>query len=481
MRRRSFIQLSVIVSMWMFSGCGSDSSSTDSTNSKNSLPIPDLLQPIEIDGVKHFDLTIKESEHQFFDGAKTDTYAINGTYLGPTIKVENSDEVSINFTNQLNEATTMHGHGMHLPANMDGTPHQVIEPTKSWSARYRVNQKACTNWYHPHFMGKTADHVYKGLAGFIIVEDSESKDLDLPSRYGIDDIPLVLQDRRFKNNQFDYNPTMQEVMRGYIGDTFIVNGAIEPTFEVENKEIRFRLLNGSNSTVYELGFSDNRTFSQIATDNALLESPVTLNRVTLSPGERAEIVVDFSSDLGKNINLYEYKNSKTFLKIDINKEASTTTSLPNSLTSLVKLDPDKAVKERQFILSGGGMGNMGNTNSMDMFKINGKSMDMNRIDEVVPLGDIEIWEVVNSMRVDHNFHIHATHFMIIERNKSSENIAENEKGYKDTVYIKGGESVKFIVKMVDYADENTPYMYHCHFLEHEDRGMMGQFTVVEKS
>ncbi len=103
---------------------------------------------------------------------------------------------------------------------------------------------------------------------------------------------------------------------------------------------------------------------------------------------------------------------------------------------------------------------------------------MSRIDEEIPLDQIEIWEVTNSMMIDHNFHIHATHFMIIERNGSSANVAKNEKGYKDTVYLKGGESVKFIVKMTDYKDSEVPYMYHCHFLEHEDRGMMGQFTVV---
>ncbi len=466
--RRSFIKLSAVASLTLLVGCGSDDSPTDNTTNQKLLPIPELLQPDIIGNVKHYNLTIKESKHQFFDEAKTDTYAINGTYLAPTIKVIDGDEVSINFKNSLNEATTMHGHGMHVPAKMDGTPHQVIEPDKSWSARYRVKQKAATNWYHPHFMGKTADHVYKGLAGFIVVEDEESRALDLPDRYGIDDIPLVLQDRRFVNSQFDYTPTMQEVMRGYIGDTFIVNGAIKPTFEAEAKEIRFRLLNGSNSTVYELGFSDNRSFNQIATDNALLESPVALNRVTLSPGERAEIVVDFSGDLGKSVDLYEYKNSKTFLQIDIKKQATATTSLPNKLTSLVKLNPLNSATSRTFTLSG----------RMGSFQINGKSMDIDRIDEVVPLNAIEIWEVKNSMMVDHNFHIHATHFMIIERNGNSAGVAANERGYKDTVYIKGGESVKFIVKMVDYTDTKIPYMYHCHFLEHEDRGMMGQFVVT---
>jgi FtsP/CotA-like multicopper oxidase with cupredoxin domain len=103
---------------------------------------------------------------------------------------------------------------------------------------------------------------------------------------------------------------------------------------------------------------------------------------------------------------------------------------------------------------------------------------MNYINEEVPLGDVEVWEVKNNMMMNHNFHIHATHFMLLERNGSSLNVKRNEKGYKDTVLIPGNESVKFIVKMTDYKDERVPYMYHCHFLEHEDAGMMGQFVVV---
>ncbi len=471
MKRREFLTLSSVVALYILTGCGGDSTSTSTPQANGdttTLPIANLLEPAIKDGVKHFDLDIREASHEFFSSIKTDTFAINNTYLGPTIKVENGDEISLNFTNSLKEPTTMHGHGMHVPPTMDGGPHQIINPSKSWSARYRVKQKACTNWYHPHLMGKTADHVYKGLAGLIIIEDSESKALDLPKRYGVDDIPLVLQDRKFIDGQIDYSPSMREVMRGYIGDTFITNGVIEPTLEVEAKEIRFRVLNGSNSTVYELGFSDDRAFKQIATDNSFLEAPVSLNRLTLSPGERAEIVVDFGDDFGSNITLVEYRYSKTFLKIDINKRSSTTTSLPDTLTTLDKLNPSDAVRTRTFTLSG----------MRGSFKINNKSMDINRIDEYMKLDEIEIWEIKNNMMVDHNFHIHATHFMIIERDGSASNVAENEKGYKDVVYLPPNSSVKFIVKMIDYADANVPYMYHCHFLEHEDRGMMGQFIVA---
>jgi len=321
-------------------------------------------------------------------------------------------------------------------------------------------------------MDKTAEHVYQGLAGLLIIEDEESQKLDLPKNYGVDDIPLVLQDRFFdRNGQIYYNPTMHQTMMGYKGDTFISNGVINPYVEVEAKEIRFRLLNGANSTVYELAFSDNRTFKQIAGDNSFLEKPVEMNSLRLSPGERAEIIVNLSNDKGISLTLDEIRQGKSFLKIDVTQKATSTTTVPKVLTSLIKLSKNSVVRERKFVLSG----------RMGRVFINNKKMNMNRIDEVLKLNETEIWEITNKrmmmMRMEHNFHIHGTHFMVIERNGSYDNVLENERGYKDTVYLAAGDTVKIIMKMTDYVDKKVPYMYHCHFLEHEDAGMMGQFTV----
>ncbi len=490
MKRRNFLALSAVSALALLQGCGGSSTNPNGMGNGNnnnnaaggnqnsniptggiktkSLPIPTLLTGSDRAGVKHYDLTLQKAQHDFFNGVKTDTFAINSTYLGPTLLMRNGDTVLVNYTNKLGELVTMHGHGMHLPPSMDGTAHQPIQANATWSASYRVNQKACTNWYHPHTMDKTAEHVYKGLAGLIIVEDSQSEGLDLPKRYGEDDIPLVLQDRFFNNGQLSYNPSRMQVMQGYVGDIFMANGAIDATLNVEAKEIRFRILNGSNSSIYNLGFSDGRSFKQIATDNAFLESPVTLTRLRLSPAERAEIVVDLSDALNQTIEFKDYQHNKTFFTIDVNKTATTTTTLPDQLTTLEKLDPALALRTRKFTLEG----------RMGSFQINGKSMDINRIDESVPLGDIEIWEITNTMMVAHNFHIHATHFMPIERNGSAANVAANEKGYKDVIYVPANESVKVIVQMKDYADNSVPYMYHCHFLEHEDAGMMGQFVVT---
>lgn len=481
MQRRRFLKLSSVTSAVLFSSLLMDSSELNAKEIRKNLltndfykklDIPPLLEGKEIKGVYHYDLNIQEAEHAFFKNRLTNTYAVNGTYLAPTLKLINGQQVSINYTNNLKETTTMHGHGMHLPANMDGSAHQPIYPNETWSAQYTVNQRACTNWYHPHAMDKTAEHVYQGLAGLLIIEDEESQKLDLPKNYGVDDIPLVLQDRFFdRNGQIYYNPTMHQTMMGYKGDTFISNGVINPYVEVEAKEIRFRLLNGANSTVYELAFSDNRTFKQIAGDNSFLEKPVEMNSLRLSPGERAEIIVNLSNDKGISLTLDEIRQGKSFLKIDVTQKATSTTTVPKVLTSLIKLSKNSVVRERKFVLSG----------RMGRVFINNKKMNMNRIDEVLKLNETEIWEITNKrmmmMRMEHNFHIHGTHFMVIERNGSYDNVLENERGYKDTVYLAAGDTVKIIMKMTDYVDKKVPYMYHCHFLEHEDAGMMGQFTV----
>jgi len=492
MQRREFLTLSTITSLWLLTGCGgggSDFTMGGGTNSGGnnpggnnpgsgtplvgSLPIPALKTPTEINGVQHYDLNIVEAQHTFFEGVQTKTYAIDSTYLGPTLLLSKGDDVSINYTNKLPVETTMHGHGMHVPGKMDGTAHQPIALGATWSAQYTVDQNACTNWYHPHYLHKTAPHVYQGLAGFIIIEDDESRALDLPKRYGIDDIPLVLQDRFFSadNTAIVYNPSNMQLNRGYIGDTFITNGAITPTFEAEDKEIRFRLLNGSNSTVYDLGFSNGKSFKQIATDNAFLEQPVAMSRITLSPGERAEIVVDFSDDIGTSLTLHEYRYNKTFLTVNVSNSATEVTTVPNSLITLDPLPPLTNPTTRQFRLGKAGM---------DIFTINGKEMDMNRIDVALSQGDVEEWEIINDMGVDHNFHIHSTHFRVISRNGNASEVRENEKGYKDVVYLPANEILKFIVAIPSdgvTADANAPYMFHCHFLEHEDNGMMGQFTV----
>ena len=431
-------------------------------------------------GTRIYDLSIQDSSAEFATGFTTATWSINPPgqtlgFLGPTLKLTNGKAVSIRYTNRLNETTTMHGHGMHVPAAMDGGPHQRIVPGSTWAAEYTVNQPACTAWYHPHEMGKTAEQVYKGLAGMIIVEDSNSRSLGLPQTYGVDDIPLVLQDRVFDSNgQLEYTPSAMEIMRGYRGNIWLTNGQVKPVFEAREGLLRLRLLNGSNAGLYRLSLNTGEAFSLIATDNGFLSQPVSLTSILLTPGERAEIVLDLNGKAGQSFALQATEivsgNQGVFLDIRVSSTPADVTSLPANLTNLMLYDPNNAVRTRTFTLGMAGMGR---------FTINGKSMDMTRIDEQVPVNDLEIWEVRNTMGMPHNFHIHATHFIPLDRNGSSGNLEAWERNaYKDTLYVPANATVRFLVKMTDYTDSVNPYMYHCHFLEHEDAGMMGQFTVV---
>ncbi len=472
MNRRKFLLASGAAFTLPLIGCSSSNNSTTSnsntgtnTNTLTPLRIPQLLTGTQ------FDLNLQNGSMEFIAGKSTPTFGINSNYLGPVIKVRNGDTLNFNVRNNLSEAATLHWHGMHVPGNMDGGPHQEILPGDLWKPTFTVKQKACTNWFHSHTHNKTGEQVYRGIAGMMIVEDSESDALDLPTTWEIDDFPLIIQDRKFNTDgSFSYLPTMRDEMHGMMGDTFMINGTIDPVVDLPNKEVRFRILNGSNARVYQLRLSNGDSFKQIATDNAFRESPLSLTSLTLSPAERSEIVVDLTTLQGQTITLQDANNNNTvLLTLNVNKAASTVTQVPAQLTTLTPLDPTLAVRTRAFVL--------GRTNGM--FSINGVSMDMTRIDHTMTLNEVEIWEISNTMGMTHNFHSHATHFQIIERNGSATNVAAYEQGYKDTVLLPANETVKVVVKMTDYTtDATAPYMFHCHILEHEDRGMMGQFTVV---
>lgn len=484
MHRRNFLALSGAGLIAQLTGCGGGSGSSvgatvpaviPPAGSTTPLPIPPVLTGTSID------LSLQTGSMNFLPGKTTQTWGINGNYLGPAIRVRNGDAVTLRTANNLAEPVAIHWHGMHIPAQMDGGPHQAIQPGATWNATFTVRQRAGTNWFHPHTLDQTGRQVYMGLAGLLIVDDEQTDALDLPKTWGEDDIPLVIQDRRFRaDGSFDYLSAMQDTMVGMLGDVILVNGAVFPQASLPAKEIRFRILNGSNARVYRLAFTDGRTFMQIATDTALVEAPVRLTTLMVSPGERAEIVVDCSADYGKALVLLDTLSGASLVTLSIDKAANRVTKLPTTLTTLDWLEPTLAVKTRTFVLSSGmgmAMGMAGGT----AFQINGKSMDINRIDEVVPLNAIEVWEIRSDPMtgMTHSFHIHGTHFTILERNGSAANIPAHEKGYKDTVMLNSGDVVKVILQMTDYTTSaNAPYMYHCHILEHEDRGMMGQFAVT---
>ena len=472
------------------------------------------INPLKIPAQEHgkregnatvYNLTVQNGTSEFVDQIRTTTRGINSSYLGPTMRFKDGDNVKINVKNTIGETTTLHWHGLHLPASQDGGPHQPIKDGTTRVSEFQVKQKAASFWYHSHGLHKTAPHVWQGLAGMIIVDDAESDTLDLPRDYGVDDIPVVLQDRRFSNDgEMYYDPSRHDTMMGLVGNIPIANGTISAFVEAKSTLLRLRILNGSNASTYNLGFSDNRPFQQIGTDGGLLEAPAKTDNILLSPGERTEIIVDVSG--GKNFILQSRSiggnegmgrgmgqgmgmmrqgmggmmnggNSgpMNFLEIRPSESLKSSSIVPAKLTKIDWLDPKIAVKTRRFMLemTMGPMMMLGLGNS---HTINDKAMEINRIDEVVKLGDTEIWEIGNTSPLPHPFHIHDVQFQILDRNGNKPH--PGERGLKDTVLVYPGEMVRVIAKFTDYADPDHPYMYHCHILEHEDAGMMGQFTVV---
>ncbi|MEV7282455.1 multicopper oxidase domain-containing protein [Streptomyces sp. NPDC093111] len=431
------------------------------------LAIPPLAaSTVEEDGTRVFDLHMQAGETEFTPGRKTTTWGFNGCYLGPTLRATRGETVRVRVTNGLDEDSTVHWHGMHVPADMDGGPHQMIRPGGSWAPHWTVEQPAATLWYHPHPHGATARHVQQGLAGMFILDD-EASGLRFPHTYGRDDVPLIVRDVPFGG-------TGSGAGRNESGGTaFLVNGTLEPHHEVRDETVRLRLLNASASHVYSFGFAD-KDFILIGTDGGLLTAPTPLEILQLSPGERAEIIVRMRPG-ERSVLRHSSSNpsrgnrpdasSPGVLELRAAAELRPSATLPAKMALLDLPHAKDSSHERDFVLR--------------MPGINGGSMDMARIDVSVVRGTTETWIVRNEDGMAHNFHVHDVQFRVISVN--DEDPPPELRGPKDTVFVPSGASVKLVVRFQGPADPNTPYMYHCHLLPHEDSGMMGQFVVVEAS
>ncbi len=446
------------------------------------LPVPEQLLGTLKDGVRHYALNIRPGSHQFVSGITTDTFGVNADYLGPVLRLRRGETVRIAVHNGLKEATTLHWHGMHLPAKMDGGPHQEIAPGETWTPQFEVRQPAATLWYHAHPHKRTGAHVWRGLAGPIIIDDDASSALPLPRDHGIDDIPLVLQDRLFGNDgQLLYIQSMHDVMMGMEGNIPLCNGRFMPMFEARRQRLRLRILDGANASFYAIGFSDGRAFDVIASDGGLLPAPVRRTHVLITPGERVEIVVKVGNKPFTLVSGAGLRNMPlhTFLRIVPAPVLESSPALPGKLVELPPPDAASAARTRRFDLQmgmGPGMMMGGMMGRRSPFAINGKAMDMNLINEVIPVGSTEIWEIRNTSPMPHPFHVHDVQFRVLSRNGRP--VPAHEAGRKDTVLVDGHEIVRILARFDDYPDPKHPYMYHCHILEHEDAGMMGQFTVV---
>lgn len=343
------------------------------------------------------------------------------SYLGPIMRLAHGQKVRIFYYNKLPEPSIMHWHGMHVPQKMDGHPMSVIEPGERYVYEFEVKNPAGTNWYHAHPHDMTGPQVYRGQAGLITVTDEEEQKLGLPD--GEYDIPLIIQDRRFTaGNQLQYIFGMHERMSGFLGDTILVNGQADTVIPVKTRAYRVRVLNGSNSRIYKLGWEDGTPLTAIGTDGGLLEAPQTRPYIMLAPAERVELWVDFSG---------RKPGTDLWLR-----------SLEYELPQMGAMG------------MGGGMGGMrgGRMGGMEM------------------------------MAMPHPIHLHGQQFRVVSRTMTHKDTGSYatvregfiNSGWKDTVLVMPGEEIDIIKPFEDYTGL---FLYHCHNLEHEDLGMMRNFYV----
>lgn len=461
---------------------------TNAKSQYNTLWIPDTLRGTT------FNLTVRDTFTQFLPGQQTIIGAINRQRIwGPTLFWNKGDSVQMSVTNLMLDTTTIHWHGIHLPAVMDGGPYQTIPPNTTWNPSFRVTNQAAMYWYHPHLHMMTQQQLISGIGGLIIVRDPAEAALALPRRYGVDDIPLVLTDARFDlSNQLVVSP---------YGDTMMANFTMNAQYNIPAQVVRMRILNTASERFYNLGFSDNRTFSVIGTDGGLLSAPVSLSRKLLAPGERIEILVNCTGQIGTSFNLMvfnsalandypgwqptnysvlEFRNQlgrRDFNVVRFNVTAQTSnpiTTIPTTLVTNVFPDSTQSVVTRSLTMINGG--SLCPPSTPGCYLLDSATFNYNRIDFRPSINTTEIWELKNTSNLAHPFHIHDAQFRIITNNGNTP--ASADRGWKDVVVVRKNQTVRFVVKFSDYADSNHPFMYHCHMAPHEDEGMMGQFTVL---
>jgi blue copper oxidase len=333
------------------------------------LPIPELIDAAKQNNAVK--LKVTSGLHAFIEGKPTRTLGYSAPVLGPVIPLRRGDEVKMMVENNLDVVTTVHWHGLLVPGYNDGGPQQLIHPGDTWRSVLTIDQAAATLWLHPHPHHDTARQIYMGLTGMILVDDGSDARLGLPLTFGIDDLPLILQDRSIGEDgsiaydNKDLNPL--DVIYGTRGETIIVNGAVAPFARVPPGLVRLRLLNAANAQNFPLRFSDRRTFYVIASDAGFLSVPVPVTQLTISPAERFEILVDFADrkavalEIGPDDEMGAFgrvapdgsADYVAVMRFEPTATAPAVNELPTRLVEPAAVSPASAVQRRQFVLNSG--------------------------------------------------------------------------------------------------------------------------------
>ncbi len=423
------------------------------------MPVPPVLQPAQSAyGTDIYKMVIKPAEVEIVPGLRTPVLTYGGSFVGPTIRAKSGRAVKIVYGNRLDMPANVHLHGGHVPPGSDGHPMDVIQPGEARLYDYPNTQQGATLWYHDHSHHMEAEHVYRGMHGFYLIDDDSERSLRLPQ--GAYDVPIMLRDSEFDETGgliFFDDPANRT--------TILANGKIQPYFPVAARKYRFRLLNASNEHVFRLNLGG-QEMMKIASDGGLLPAPVPVTELVLASAERTEIVVDFSRHpVGEQLILFN--GSDPVLRFDVTREAADDSWLPDVLRPLPALPVAPVEREvaMSFDLSG--------TDPVGL--VNGRPFDPGRVDFQIRRGTTEIWHVRNAdtITIDHTFHMHLAQFQVLDRNGGPP--LPQDAGLKDTVHVPPGGSLRIQATFGDYLGR---YVYHCHYLEHSSIGMMAQMEII---
>ena len=531
--------------------------------------VDELPRPRRVSGPT-LDLAVTEFRQKLHaDLPPTVLWGYDGSYPGPTIEAERGKPLRARFRNELQNQTLLaalpvdqtlhwadplgakqgahshhgggpreryagpvplitHLHGGEVHAQSDGHPDAWYTPgferkgaafTGEWHD-YPNAQPAATLWYHDHVMGATRITVYAGLAGFYLLREPElERTLNLPA--GDYEREIVIQDR-----SFDVKGQLRYPQRGNdpavhpfwnpesFGDAIVVNGKAWPYMNVEPRKYRLRLLNGSNARFFRLRLSDGRPFVQIGSDGGFMAAPVEVKTLMLSPGERADVIVDFSG-LGQGKTIVVTNDAVAPFPVgDKTDPRSTGVVMQFRGVPLTSADAS-AIPAKLVDVPALGAPTLTRTLTLDehighkgphRMLLDGRTWS-DPVSETPRLGSTELWEIVNLTADTHPIHLHLVQFQALNREalrvkaytkapKAQRQLAKflsgkpvlpdaNERGWKDTLRANPGEVTRFMVRFAPASGGAFPfdataapgYVWHCHLLEHEDNEMMRPYAV----
>lgn len=415
------------------------------------------------------------------DGTPTEFWAYNNSLPGPLIEVMEGDTVEIEFINALPQESTIHWHGLPVPPEQDGNPQDAVPVGGRRVYRFKLPMNcAGTYWYHPHPHGFTAEQVYRGLAGLFIVRAKNDPLHNIPERHLVcSDLKLGADGRIAAND-------MNDEMNGREGQFALVNAQRQPVlrFDARGRE-RWRIWNANNARYLRLTLPG-ATFTLVGTDGGLLAKPVTgLTELLLAAAERIEVIVEAPKGAGVvglvtepvergKMGEVPPEHPITLLSVDFSTvKPERLAALPKLPQTLRRIQPLGAVKAKKRVVFSEEMSMAGGMHSMK-FLVNGQNFDMQRVDLTSRIHEVELWEIANESDMDHPFHIHGTQFQVLERELGGQVTPEPLLAWRDMVNTRSGEIVR--VKLVQR--HKGLRMFHCHILEHENAGMMGQVNVI---